>query len=404
MAALVLVAAALVAPCGADPTLLFGHARQNSSIGATAAAFGDSFPHLVQGVLFTYQGNGCGSLSNEERRPSAGQAWIAVVARGDCTFVEKAMLAQANNASAIVIYDYNRVPSLPAPVMCGSPADGMGLNVSIPVVAITYDQYTELQSALAVESQIWGSLSMFTRESSSRCLPDDDFGDDDDPFHWHHGFDNSMLPVLLVGGMLVLTLGGALAALHYYVYVRRRRALLAAQGHLDAGLAWQHNVSLDAVNELPSKVYVPLEEVAGSAGAGASPTNSDVDANGGECTEKLEITVVEDTDSSNQSSAGTHEEATCSICLDDFQAGQKQRLLPCGHVFHATCVDEWLMAGLRRKNKSECPLCKQDPLPERTTNPPANPHMASLISMLNAHNDGTSRNRRNGNSEPLIAS
>jgi hypothetical protein len=94
MAALVLVAAALVAPCGADPTLLFGHARQNSSIGATAAAFGDSFPHLVQGVLFTYQGNGCGSLSNEERRPSAGQAWIAVVARGDCTFVEKAMLAQ----------------------------------------------------------------------------------------------------------------------------------------------------------------------------------------------------------------------------------------------------------------------------------------------------------------------
>ncbi|CAJ1935735.1 unnamed protein product [Cylindrotheca closterium] len=45
----------------------------------------------------------------------------------------------------------------------------------------------------------------------------------------------------------------------------------------------------------------------------------------------------------------------CSICLDDFIAGQRVRQLPCGHVFHSTCIARWLV-----ERNAVCPLCKLD--------------------------------------------
>lgn len=40
----------------------------------------------------------------------------------------------------------------------------------------------------------------------------------------------------------------------------------------------------------------------------------------------------------------------CSICLEDYCAREKVRYLPCGHHFHAGCVDVWL------SNRAACPL------------------------------------------------
>ena len=34
--------------------------------------------------------------------------------------------------------------------------------------------------------------------------------------------------------------------------------------------------------------------------------------------------------------------STCSICLEDVGFGPPNRLLSCGHTFHASCVDPWL--------------------------------------------------------------
>lgn len=45
-------------------------------------------------------------------------------------------------------------------------------------------------------------------------------------------------------------------------------------------------------------------------------------------------------------------QATCMVCLSDFVAGDECRRLPCNHVFHVTCVDEWL------HRCTDCPLCK----------------------------------------------
>lgn len=45
-------------------------------------------------------------------------------------------------------------------------------------------------------------------------------------------------------------------------------------------------------------------------------------------------------------------QTTCMICLEDFELGDKCRRLPCGHVFHEKCIDEWL------KRCTDCPICK----------------------------------------------
>ncbi|CEG48142.1 conserved hypothetical protein [Plasmopara halstedii] len=45
-------------------------------------------------------------------------------------------------------------------------------------------------------------------------------------------------------------------------------------------------------------------------------------------------------------------EDICPICLIDFEDGEDVRNLPCKHIFHVTCIDEWL------KRNTSCPMCK----------------------------------------------
>lgn len=45
---------------------------------------------------------------------------------------------------------------------------------------------------------------------------------------------------------------------------------------------------------------------------------------------------------------------SCAVCLSDLDAKDLVKELPCRHVFHASCIDEWL------NRSSLCPLCKGD--------------------------------------------
>lgn len=55
-----------------------------------------------------------------------------------------------------------------------------------------------------------------------------------------------------------------------------------------------------------------------------------------------------------------HSDTTsCSICLVDFQQGDRIGDLPCKHSFHVACLKEWI------QQKNHCPLCKVSNLATR---------------------------------------
>ncbi|KAL2491644.1 RING-type domain-containing protein [Abeliophyllum distichum] len=47
--------------------------------------------------------------------------------------------------------------------------------------------------------------------------------------------------------------------------------------------------------------------------------------------------------------------STCAVCFEDYNVGEKLRVLPCHHKFHASCVDTWLIS-----RRPICPICELD--------------------------------------------
>lgn len=47
----------------------------------------------------------------------------------------------------------------------------------------------------------------------------------------------------------------------------------------------------------------------------------------------------------------------CSICFDAL-GSRPLELLPCSHLFHLSCLTEWLRVGSGQSGKS-CPICRQ---------------------------------------------
>ncbi|NWX87142.1 RNF6 ligase, partial [Nothoprocta pentlandii] len=52
---------------------------------------------------------------------------------------------------------------------------------------------------------------------------------------------------------------------------------------------------------------------------------------------------------------------TCSVCINEYIAGNKLRQLPCMHEFHIHCIDRWL------SENSTCPICRQPVLGSNAT-------------------------------------
>jgi len=44
----------------------------------------------------------------------------------------------------------------------------------------------------------------------------------------------------------------------------------------------------------------------------------------------------------------------CNICLDEFEEEHFITILPCKHIFHSKCIEEWLS-----KYNQTCPICRK---------------------------------------------
>lgn len=44
----------------------------------------------------------------------------------------------------------------------------------------------------------------------------------------------------------------------------------------------------------------------------------------------------------------------CPICYTDYCSGDHLKCLPCDHIFHTPCIEEWL------KKKAKCPMCNKE--------------------------------------------
>lgn len=73
----------------------------------------------------------------------------------------------------------------------------------------------------------------------------------------------------------------------------------------------------------------------------AEKENGDANAAGGE----------KDEDCMTSSTLSSNSRSECVICMYDFQIGDRIRYLPCLHVYHDVCIDDWLMRSLT------CPSC-----------------------------------------------
>ncbi|KAI1074264.1 hypothetical protein F5B20DRAFT_563936 [Whalleya microplaca] len=159
--------------------------------------------------------------------------------------------------------------------------------------------------------------------------------------------------VLIILAVIVSVIGGTSLLMHYVQNRRRaalRRRVMRGEVNLEALGIKRLTVPMEHIQTFAIFTYnydPPL----------SSPTSAKSPYKHGERSSDIEARA---TNSRNEKyDSGIGYQPTCLICLDDFQIKKTIiRELPCGHIFHPECIDEFLS-----ELSSLCPSCKESMLP-----------------------------------------
>ena len=58
---------------------------------------------------------------------------------------------------------------------------------------------------------------------------------------------------------------------------------------------------------------------------------------------------------SNLEKLGEEYTKKCVICMENYKENDEVETLPCFHIFHKDCIEEWF-----NNNNNNCPICKND--------------------------------------------
>ncbi|KAG0054279.1 hypothetical protein BGZ83_011621 [Gryganskiella cystojenkinii] len=351
----------------------------------------------ISGILFDL-GYGCNPGPDNTQLPLPdffGLPRIALIERGGptnttaCTFRQKILLAQAKNAIGVIVFNdpsntaidqataalSNNDPALAIPAFLISNTDGANL-------------YTLLQ-----QTKDNGSVDFYNRVRVTMNL------------------DKKMSVIwefILILVVVLLAISCSISIiLHCRLYALRQRvrmdALARGADVLPNGTIRMRKVTVDktVLDSLPVRIYgqdrAPFADsrvnATTIAAASAAVVSTDNPSSGAGTSEAGPSNVSRANSLSNRSIRSSKALAlaestedsiepagslpavivapsphldevtsdTCAVCLDEFEAGEEIRSLPCRHEFHCECIDPWLT-----RKSSTCPLCKFDCLPQTT--------------------------------------
>ncbi|KAI0023799.1 hypothetical protein F4780DRAFT_23160 [Xylariomycetidae sp. FL0641] len=151
--------------------------------------------------------------------------------------------------------------------------------------------------------------------------------------------------ILIIIAVLLSVIGGTSMLMHCVQNRRRaalRRRVMCGDVNLEALGIKRLTVPLDHVRTFPLFTY----NYHPSPASPTSPTSQTFEA----------TSTISSKDTRKHSLSY---QPTCMVCLEDFQSKSTViRELPCGHIFHPECIDEFLS-----ELSSLCPLCKASMLP-----------------------------------------
>ncbi|KAF2100179.1 hypothetical protein NA57DRAFT_73792 [Rhizodiscina lignyota] len=164
--------------------------------------------------------------------------------------------------------------------------------------------------------------------------------------------------LLIVLALLIVIIAFTSGLMHFVARQRRsilRRRIANGEIDLEALGIKRLMVPREVLDEMPLYPY----NIAQASAPATLATHNRSNSEAAKTTANISVSVLSAPRASRQQ---TELQTTCAICLDDFTESQPSpsmvRELPCGHIFHAECVDPFLTT-----HSSLCPLCKKSSLP-----------------------------------------